>query len=204
IFEVFAATGCCTELTFPHWLGKIFCQEQFVDIIFNAANGEDEVDDVWFEQAVDEEVFGIPVKICSAEEMIRSKAFIMERERYDGADIAHLLRGCSDTLNWSHLLKRFGSYWRVLLSHLILFGFIYPSERSRIPNWVLEELFNRLQSEISHTAPKEQVCQGTLLSRAQYLVDIECWGYDDARLEPKGKITKEAIAQWTAAIEDKT
>ena len=38
IFELFAATGCHTELSFPHWLGKILFKEDFVDVIFNAAN----------------------------------------------------------------------------------------------------------------------------------------------------------------------
>lgn len=201
IFKVFAAKDYRTELPFPHWLGKIIGEEDFIDAIFNSANGNDEVNDVWFESAIEEEVFGIPVKICSPEEIIRSKAFIMERERYDGADIAHLLRGCSEQLDWSRLLERFGALWRVLLSHLILFGFIYPAERERIPNWVMQELLERLQSEMSSASPTEPVCQGTLLSRAQYLVDTECWGYQDGRLQPRGNMTAKEIAQWTAAID---
>ncbi len=58
--------------------------------------------------------------------MIWSKAFIMERERYDGADIAHLILACGRDLDWRRLLGRFGRRWRVLLSHLVLFGFVYP------------------------------------------------------------------------------
>ena len=202
IFELFAATGCRTELSFPHWLGKIFYKEDFVDLIFNAANGNHEVDDVWFKHAVEAEVFDIPANICSTEEIIRSKALIMERERYDGADVAHLLHACSERLNWSHLLERFGSHWRVLLSHLILFGFIYPAKRDRIPDWVMQNLLQRLHSEMSSGTPTDRVCQGTVLSRAQYLVDIEHWGYEDARLRPRGNMTAQEIAQWTAAIEE--
>lgn len=202
IFEVLAATDYPSELTFPHWLGKVFCQEDFVDVIFNSANGSDPVDDAWFECAVEEEVFGIPVKICSPEEIIRSKAFIMERERWDGADVAHLFLACSEQLNWSRLIERFGSYWRVLLSHLILFGFIYPAERDRIPSWVMQQLIQRLQHEIKAAPPDDPVCQGTLLSRAQYLVDVENWGYEDARLHPRGNMTEEEIAQWTAAMQE--
>jgi hypothetical protein len=58
------------------------------------------------------------------EETIWSKAFVMERERYDGADIAHLLRASAERLDWHRLLERFDAHWPVLLSHLILFGFI--------------------------------------------------------------------------------
>ena len=202
LFEVFTAMDYRTEFSFPHWLGKVFSEEGFVDAIFNSANGIDEVDDSWFEHAVEAEVFGIPVKMCSAEDIIRSKAFVMERERFDGADVAHLLHGCNEQLNWSRLIERFGSHWRVLLSHLILFGFIYPAESSCIPNGVMQELLQRLHSEMSSTPSSEQVCQGTLLSRAQYLLDIQEWGYEDARLSPRGNMTQEEIAQWTAAIQE--
>ncbi len=204
ILEVLTEIGYQTELTFPHWLGKVFYQENFIDVIFNSANGDDEVDDEWFEHAVEEEICGASVMICSPEQIIRSKAFIMERERWDGADVAHLILACSDRLDWSHLIKRFGSRWRVLLSHLILFGFIYPAEREKIPNWVMQELLHRLQGEMSSPPPTEQVCQGTLLSRAQYLVDVEEWGYQDARLQPQGNMTEEEVAYWTeAALQEK-
>ena len=62
--------------------------------------------------------------------MIWTKAFVMERERYDGGDVAHLLLKCSEQLDWHRLVSRFDSHWRVLLSHLILFGYIYPSEKT--------------------------------------------------------------------------
>ncbi len=135
--------------------------------------------------------------------MIWSKAFVKERERYDGADIAHILRACGKRLDWPRLLRRFDAHWRVLLSHLVLFGFSYPSERTQVPAWVMENLLSRLQKELHSPLPTERLCQGTLLSRAQYLVDIGQWGYDDARLSPRGRLTKEEIDHWTAAIGEK-
>ena len=41
------------------------------------------VDDEWFQNAETIEMFGRSVHLCAAEEMIWSKAFIMERERLD-------------------------------------------------------------------------------------------------------------------------
>lgn len=124
----------------------------------------------------------------------------MERERYDGADIIHLLHAYSVQFNWQRLLERFGTHWRVLLHYLILFGFVYPAKQSCIPTWVMQDLLERLQHEVHHAPPADQVCQGTLLSRAQYLIDTGCWGYRDARLRPTGLMTAADIAQWTAAI----
>jgi hypothetical protein len=133
--------------------------------------------------------------------MIWSKSMIMERERYDGADVAHLLRHCSGLLNWDRLVRRFGPNWRILLSHLVLFGFIYPGERALVPSAVMRDLVNRLLGELDVPTRDSKVCQGTLLSRGQYLVDIDEWGYEDARMQPRGSMTASQIAHWTAGID---
>jgi hypothetical protein len=150
------------------------------------------------------EVLGLKLELCPAEEMIWSKAFVVERERYDGADIAHLFRACGASLDWQRMLRRFDTNWRVLLSHIVLFGYIYPSEREAIPPWVVQELLGRMQRELTMAPPTSRVCQGTLLSRAQYLVDINAWGYEDARLRDDVRMSPDDIALWTAAIEGKT
>ena len=75
--------------------------------------------------------------------MIWQKALIMERERFDGADVAHVLRARADRLDWDRLLDRFAEHWPVLLSHLILFGYIYPEERAKIPARVMRTLLRR-------------------------------------------------------------
>ena len=181
-----AQAGYHTDLTFPHWLGKAFCGEYFIDIIFSSGNGACPVDYEWFEYAIDSNLFNLPISLCPPEEMIWSKAFVEERERYDGADIAHLLRACGKHLAWPRLLRRFDPHWRVLLSHLVLFGFIYPAERDRIPEWVMQELLYRLSHELQTTPSHESLCQGTLLSREQYLADTLQWGYQDARLSAEG------------------
>jgi Nucleotidyl transferase of unknown function (DUF2204) len=200
--DALASAGYQTEITFSHWLGKVFSGDFYVDLIFSSGNGICRVDDIWFDHALEGEVFGRRVKFCPPEETIWSKSFVMERERYDGADIAHLLRCCAPVMDWQRLLQRFDTHWRVLLSHLILFGFVYPGDRSLIPNWILEELSRRLKE---HRGCDERtgLCQGTLLSREQYLDDIEHWGYKDARLQPTlGAMTAEEVARWTAAAAD--
>jgi hypothetical protein len=194
------AAGFRTEVTFPHWLAKAQIGDRYIDLIFGAGNGVAQVDDLWFSHAIPGIVLGVDVLLCPPEEMIWSKAFIMERERYDGADVAHLIRACGDRLDWRRLLIRFGRHWRVFFSHLILFGFIYPGERRAIPDWVMAHLQRRLDRERGRSAKDSRVCDGTLLSRQQYLVDIGSGGYEDGRLVPRGEMTAEDIAIWTAAI----
>jgi hypothetical protein len=200
--DAFAAAGYITELAFPHWLAKAYAGDYFVDIIFNSGNGLTPVDDAWFDHATPGEVLGVPVCLMPAEELLCSKAFVQERERYDGADVAHLLRARADRLDWRRIFLRFGANWRVLLAHLVLFGFVYPGERNKVPAVVMEALTRRLQAETAlPPAPADEGrCRGTLLSREQYLVDVEQWGYSDARLQPDGPMSAEEIARWTEAI----
>jgi hypothetical protein len=197
-----ADAGYGTDLAFPHWLGKVQDGDRFVDVIFGAGNGIAEVDEAWFDHGIEVEVLGVEVRLAPPEEMIWSKAFIMERERYDGADVAHVIRAIGRNLDWTRLMARFEPHWRVLLSHLVLFSFIYPSERTQVPVAVIRELMARLEADLaSWGAPTEQVCQGTMLSREQYLSDVQEWGYEDARLSPRGRMSTEDLRTWTAAIE---
>jgi hypothetical protein len=199
LLEACAAAGYETELVFSHWLAKIRSAEGFIDVIFNSGNGIATVDDGWFEHSTGGDVLSVPVRIAPPEETIWSKAFVMERERYDGADVSHLILALGERLDWRRLVDRFGSHWRVLLGHLVLFGFIYPSARSRVPVWVVRELLSRLEEELNAPDAGEPVCYGTLLSWSQYLGDVLSGAFRDGRIRPYGNMTPEEVARWTSA-----
>jgi putative nucleotidyltransferase-like protein len=193
---VLAQAGCEIQRFAPHWLSKAISGADFIDLIWSSGNGIAVVDDVWFEKATRGEVLGTKVALIPAEEMIWSKALIMERERYDGADVAHLVHEQAHRLDWQRLLERFGPNWRVLLVHLTLFGFIYPQRRASIPDWLMAELTRRLRVEQRQQPPRAAVCLGPLLSRNQYAVDVERRGYRDGRLPPNGNMSQREIDIW--------
>lgn len=204
-----AAAGYKTEVPYPHWLAKAFRGEEFIDIIYNSGNGFSPVDAEWFAHAPVARLLGHRVRLCPLEELLHGKAFVMERERYDGADVAHLLLSHGARFDWPRLLRRFSERWRVLLSHVVLFGLIYPTERSAVPEWVMRELVGRLRAEArpAEAAKGEgegeeagRVCYGTILSREQFLVDVQEWGFHDARLPPVGPMSSADVDLWTAAI----
>jgi hypothetical protein len=198
--DTLAHEGFQTELTFPHWLGKARCDEFLVDLIFGSGNGVAPVDDLWFQHAVEATAVGVPVWLCPAEELLWSKSFVMERERFDGADVLHMIRGVGPTLDWPRLIARFGEHWRVLLSHLVIYAFVYPSARHQIPAWVTDELTQRLASGWNDDLRNGKTSFGTLLSREQYLPDLQQFGYVDGRVVA-GCMTPGEIAEWTGAIE---
>ena len=192
-----------TEVTFPIWLAKAFCGNDFVDIIYRSGNGLAEVDDAWFDYATPANVLDCDVRLCPVEETILSKAFIMERERYDGADILHYIHACAETMDWDRLLQRFEEHWRVLLSHLVLFGFVYPGSKHRVPKWVMEVLCDALREDESeaHQHRFTRLCNGPLLSRVHYIVDTTQGGYRDARFSPRGSLSRDDIAKWKEELE---
>jgi hypothetical protein len=199
--NVFQKRGYATELTYPHWLAKVFCGPGFIDLIFSSGNGIARVDEAWFAHARDGEVFGIPVKLCPPEEMIWSKAFVQERERFDGADVMHLMYQFGEGLDWRRLIDRCDVHWRVCFGFVVLFGFVYPDQRHRVPAWVIDELTARFLGDQSDETV--HVCNGTLLSREQYLYDVCVRGYQDARTLPPARMRPEELEIWTAAISTK-
>jgi hypothetical protein len=179
--EVLERDGWRTERTDELWLYKAFRGEYFVDFIFSSGNGVATVDDEWFVHARTASVFGHRCLIAPAEETIWSKAFVNERERYDGADINHLILKMGRSMDWERLLRRFDRYWEVLLSHLMMFRFAYPSERDVVPVWLMTELMSRTLDTLKEGNWDERLCRGNLISRVNYTVDIHHWGYGDGR-----------------------
>ena len=179
--SILDADGWSTSWHPDGWLAKGFRGEYFVDLIFSSGNGVAVVDDAWFEHAPPARVFGLPVRLVPAEEMIWSKAYVTERERFDGADVNHLLRSVGMILDWDRLLRRFDLHWEVLLAHLLFFRFSYPCERRTVPDRVMTELLSRTVGTLRDGNEPRRVCRGNLLSKVNYRLDIDAWGYADGR-----------------------
>jgi hypothetical protein len=197
VLDALRGLGWQTQVAFPHWLAKAQRGVHAIDVIHGAGNGVAMVDGEWFTHARPANVLGVATRLAPPEEMIWSKSFVMEKYRYDGADVAHLLLRQGPTLDWKRLVRRFGRHWRVLLAHLVLFDFIYPGKRV-VPPSLLAALARRA-AETDDAAGHEAVCQGVLLSRKQYRIDTESWGLRDARLDADVSMTPNDIVDWTVA-----
>jgi hypothetical protein len=179
--EVLGAAGYRTEFTDRYWIAKAFHGRYFIDLIFSSGNGVAVVDELWARRAPVARVLDRQTLVVPAEEMIWSKGFVQELERFDGADIHHLLRCKGAELDWKHLLMRFEPHWQVLLAHLITFRFSFPCEKDQVPAWVMRELIRRLDEVEEEPACADRICRGTLLSRQQYLHETNVEGYRDGR-----------------------
>jgi hypothetical protein len=187
ILERFRAQGYQTEVTDDRWLAKIKQGPHFADVIFNSSGGVAPVTDAWFAEAHTTRLYGVEVRLLPPTELVWSKLFVQDRYRFDGADVAHVILRRSDRIDWQRLIAYAERYWEVLLAHLLNFRFIYPSERERVPRWVLEELVSRLRQELANPdAAGPRVCRGRILSPNDYLIDVTQWGFADGREEVEG------------------
>lgn len=181
--EVLAAVGFDTRMVDRHWLAKALNGEYMVDLIFGQGNWLNPIDRIWFDRADPGTLFGHRVRFAPVEEVIWSKAYVAHRERYDGADILHLIRYAHDKFDWDHLVARFNDHWELLFSYLVLYRFVFPADRDNIPRRIMHELTSRLDRAIDEPPMAERICRGTLIDRFSYLFDVEQKGYIDPRDE---------------------
>lgn len=179
ILAYFQERGYRTDVEDERWIAKVWQEKHFFDVIFNMSNATVPVTDDWFLGEDTVEVYGVECKITPPTELIWSKMFIQDRYRYDGADIAHVILKKADAIDWPRLLRNMEPYWEVLLTHLLNFRFIYPTERDNVPRWLMEELTGRLQAQVSLPAARVKVCRGRLFSPRDYVTAITDWGFAD-------------------------
>lgn len=179
MLQLFAEQGMATEITDPRWLAKVYHQEQehFIDFIFNTTNNICPVEDSWFQHSPKGELFGVPIRIMAAEELMWTKLYVLNRERYDGADINHLILRYGRQLDWNRLYDRISHHWHLLLAQLLHFQFVYPSNRDIVPNWLFQELLELAGKQANLPEPVVKVCLGPLIDHTSYRIDIVEWDY---------------------------
>ena len=177
LLKLFADNGFLTESTDARWLGKVFKDEHYIDFIFNTANNICRVDDSWFEQALEGEMYGLKVRFIGPEILFWCKSYVQNRERYDGADLNHMILRYGDRMDWQRVWVRLEPHWQLLLGTFINFQFVYPAERDMVPRWLFDELMGRARQQYDLPAPVEKVCRGPLVDNTQYSTDVKEWDY---------------------------
>lgn len=173
-----AAAGLATARPDPVWLAKIFGGRYFVDLISGMSNGALWVSGDWLRHARKERGMGEPMPMLAPEEMILSKLFVTRRDRFDGADVAHLIY-CTPGLDWERLIAAAGPHGAALLPwHLCLFRYVYPQAAAGVP----QAVWRRMGLEA--TGPGEGAeFRGTLIDREQFRVDVARWRLRDLEAE---------------------
>jgi hypothetical protein len=173
--ERLKSKGYQTYVKDPVWLAKARRGEYFVDLITGIGNASVGVDSTWIERGVPENVLGFPCRVLGAEELIVSKIFVAYRERFDGADVVHLIRARGKTLDWERLLQLTGSHWELLFWSLVLFAYVYPAHTDDVPGCIWDDMTGRFSQEVRNPN-KNAPFRGSLIDPRMFAIDVNEWG----------------------------
>lgn len=176
------AEGFHCEICDPVWLAKAHRGEFFVDLITGMSNAALVVTDEWIERSSPAMVVGVKTRVLAAEELIASKLFVTRRERFDGADIAHVIYGTKGQLDWSRLLNLVGEHWELLLWALLLFRYVYPAQTDYVPEQIWKDLLSRLAGELKSFSRDDRF-RGSLIDDKMFAIDVNEWGMPDILTE---------------------
>jgi len=179
--RVLRDAGFRVRLAEPHWLAKAKHEDANVDLIFGMGNGLGLIDEGWYRYSRPGILAATPVRIAPAEELMWHRLYVSERHRHDMADVLHLILCRGDEMDWERLLFRLNDHYLLLSAHIHLFDFVYPGHRSRVPAWVRERLCQKIAE--GPTTGDPLLCQGTLISRFSFNIDVNDWGLHDPRME---------------------
>src|SRR5215471_14382626 len=167
--------GFATEITDPVWLAKARRNGYFVDLITGMSNAVIRVDRSWIARARRTDIFGASARVLAPEELIASKVFVTRRERFDGADICHIIYGTRGKFDWQRLLDLVGEQWQMLLWYLVLYHYIYPANSDYVPRDMWDELLGRFKVELTHPNQAFEF-RGSLIDEHMFAIDLLEWG----------------------------
>ena len=178
------ALGCLEQHGFecevadPVWLAKVHRDGYFVDLITGMSSGVIAVEDSWVVRAHPARVCGLDSRVLAPEETIASKLFVTRRERFDGADIAHIIFGSQTQLDWDRILELAGDHWELVLWALLLFRYVYPAHSHYVPQKIWDDLLTRFTQEIREPKANTRF-RGSLIDDAMFAIDVEEWAMDN-------------------------
>ena len=170
---VFAA-----EVKDPVWLHKAHRDGFFVDLITGMSNAAITVERSWIENARPAMILDVRARVLAAEELLVSKLFVVRRERFDGADIAHIVYATTGTSTGIG----FSSWWMCTgrccsLPWCSIATFIPPTV-TMCRRGYGEKLLGSLLEELSNPDPSSEF-RGSLVDDKMFAIDVAEWGMAD-------------------------
>ena len=144
------------------------------------------VDDSWLERATEIDFCGKRVAILAIEDLIASKMYVAARDRFDGADILHLVLRRQGRVDWERVVERMGENRELVLWHLLLFDWVYPDHRDLLPAELMARLVDEARAGWGRSSGHDPpTSRGTLLDPVAFSIDTRDWGLRDGR--PPGR-----------------
>jgi Uncharacterised nucleotidyltransferase len=192
--------GFQCETLDPVWLSKAHRGEYFVDLISGMSNAVIMVDDSWMKRAHPAVIAGVQTQIISAEDLLASKLFVLRRERFDGADIAHIIYRTKGQLEWERIMELARGNWEIVLWALILFRYVYPAHTDYVPAPLWQDLLSRYMHLVQHPDPNAPF-RGSLVDENIFSIDIKDWKLENLQGEYRARHLQKAAGKGSPMLD---
>jgi hypothetical protein len=137
------------------WIFRGFKEDVIFDVIWALPNHRVEIDEGWFARSRSFWLRGRLLAAVPAEELIRVKLYVFQRERCDWVDVLNVLAGAAETLDWHWLVDRMGRDLPLLHAALAVFNWMSPNRATALPGW-LREKFALPDPDMNDSAAAEE------------------------------------------------
>ncbi len=179
--DALRAAGFRTEVRDRLWLAKVHRPPAFMDLLFAVRHSTSlRITADWFSTCRPVELLGVRTCMLGPEEVIATKVYLAARDRFDGADIAHLVRAAGGRVDWQRVIDLLHGDEEIVLWHLVFFQIVYPGLVDYLPTDLMGRAFDQLRTAWSDPAD-QRAFRGMLLDPEVFAVDVTEWGHDDGR-----------------------
>ena len=183
VLDAFEADGFETELRDTRWLAKVHSAPHLLDILFAVRHMTRlRIGDEWLRTAVAARFLQVPTRLLRPEEIIATKVYVANRDRFDGADILHMIRALQGEVDWQRVVDLLEGDEEIVFWHLVLFAFAYPMHREWLPRELMQRAFERIGG--APEGLEARAFHGMVLDPVSFRIDVTEWGYRDAGSTP--------------------
>lgn len=121
------------------WIFRGFKNGVLFDVIWALPNHRVGVDDLWFAHGTPVSLRGNAYRAAPAEEIVRVKLYVMQRERCDWVDVLNVLAANVERMDWPRLVARMGRDLPLLQGALAIFNWMCPGRAAALPAWLRQQ-----------------------------------------------------------------
>ena len=121
------------------WIFRGFKNGVLFDVIWALPNHRVGIDDAWFQRARKISLEGRAFMVVPAEELVRVKLYVMQRERCDWVDVLNVLAASVEDIAWPWLVDRMDRDLPLLHAALAIFNWMCPGRAHALPAWVRKQ-----------------------------------------------------------------
>lgn len=130
------------------WIFRGFKDGVLFDVIWALPNHRVGIDDEWFAHASRVRLRDRTFSVAPAEEIVRVKLYVMQRERCDWVDVLNVLAATVERIAWPRLVHRMGRDLPLLQAALGIFNWMCPGRAHALPAWLRRQFaLPRIEAE---------------------------------------------------------